>query len=71
MSATAYGDAVAYSPTPVSKRKRFNPLPTFRLVAEAIREGAAASSRYQQLVNRGVAPDRAAHQVFEEVYSSS
>jgi hypothetical protein len=43
-------------------------LTKIRLVAEAMREGHTAARRYRELTARGVAHDKAAGQVFAELY---
>jgi hypothetical protein len=51
-----------------SKRPDF--LATIRLVAQAVHEGHVAARRYGELTARGVAHDKAARQVFAELYET-
>jgi hypothetical protein len=48
--------------------KRPSLLTKIRLVAEAMRDGHTAARRYRELTARGVAHDKAAGQVFAELY---
>lgn len=69
MSTTRYEDALGLLPDAAAGQKRPDLLSTIRLVVEAMREGHAATQRYQELTRRGVAPDRAVEQVFAEIYA--
>jgi hypothetical protein len=48
--------------------KRPSLLTKIRLVAEAMHDGHTAARRYRELTARGVAHDKAAGQVFAELY---
>ena len=65
---TSYDDALDFMPTAKKSRKLPNLLAKIRLVAEAVHEGHVAARRYQELRARGAAHDKAAEQVFAELY---
>lgn len=66
---TSYDDALDFLPTAKNSPKRPNLLAKIRLVAQAMREGHVAARRYHELTSRGVAHDKAAQQVFAEIYA--
>ena len=64
---SSYEDVLDFVPGR-AKNKRRGLLSTVRLIAEAMREGHTAARRYRELTARGVAHDKAAAQVFAELY---
>ena len=67
---TSYDDAFGLLPTAKKGPKRPSLLAKIRLIAEAVHEGHVAARRYQELTARGVAHDKAAAQVFAELYGT-
>jgi hypothetical protein len=68
---SSYDDALDFLPTAKTSRKRPNLLGKVRLVAEAMREGHQAARRYRELTSLGVPHDKAARQVFGEIYAGN
>jgi hypothetical protein len=62
---TSYDDALGFLP---KGAKRPGLLAKIRLVAQAVHEGHVAARRYQELTARGIPHDKAATQVFAELY---
>ena len=62
---TSYDDALGFLPT---GRKGPSLLTKVRLIAQAVQEGHVAARRYQELTARGIPHDKAATQVFAELY---
>jgi hypothetical protein len=65
---TSYDDALGFLPTAKQNPKRPSLLAKIRLVAQAVHEGHVAARRYQELTARGIPHDKAATQVFAELY---
>ena len=65
---TSCDDALDFLPTAKKSPKRPGLLAKIRLIAAAVHEGHVAARRYQELTARGVAHDKAAAQVFAELY---
>jgi hypothetical protein len=66
-----YVHARDFLPETKTGRKRPSLWVTLRLIAEAVREGHVAANRYRELTHRGIAHDKAARQVFTEIYAAS
>jgi hypothetical protein len=64
---SSFGDALRFLPAPANGKALSGKL---WLVAEAIRDGYVAARRYRELTAQGVPHDKAAAQVFAEVYST-
>jgi hypothetical protein len=64
---SSYEDALDFLPGRAKKTRR-GLLSTVRLIAEAMREGHLAARRYRELTAHGVPHDKAAAQVFAELY---
>ena len=64
---SSYDDALDFLPAP-PKGKHLSLFGKIRLIAEAMRDGHVAARRYRELTARGVAHDKAAAQVFAELY---
>lgn len=67
---TSYEDALDFLPTAKNSPKRPSLLAKIHLVAEAVREGRTAERRYHELTVRGIPHDKAAQQVFAEIYGA-
>jgi hypothetical protein len=65
---TGYDDALDFLPTAEKGPKRPSLLAKIRLIAEAVHEGHVAARRYHELTARGIPHDKAATQVFAELY---
>jgi hypothetical protein len=65
---TSYDDGLGFLPTANKDPKRRSLLAKIRLVAQAVHEGHVAARRYQELTAQGVPHDKAATQVFAELY---
>jgi hypothetical protein len=63
---SSYDDALDFLPGQAKARRGL--LSTVRLIAEGMREGHLAARRYRELTSRGVPHDKAAAQVFAELY---
>ena len=64
---SSYDDALDFLPGR-AKNKTRGLLSTVRLIAEAMREGHVAARRYRELTAHGIPHDKAAAQVFAELY---
>jgi hypothetical protein len=67
---TSYDDALDFLPTAKTSPKRPTFLDKIRLFTQAMREGHQAARRYRELTGRGVPHDKAARQVFGEIYAT-
>ena len=65
---TGYDDALDFLPAAKKGPKRPGLLAKIRLIAEAVHEGHVAARRYHELTARGIPHDKAATQVFAELY---
>ena len=64
---SSYEDALDFLPGRAKSKSR-GLLSTARLIAEGMREGHVAARRYRELTAHGVPHDKAAAQVFAELY---
>jgi hypothetical protein len=64
---SSFDGALGFLPVP-AKDKRLGLSSKVRLIAEAMRDGYVAARRYRELTAHGVPHDKAAAQVFAELY---
>ena len=65
---TSFDDALDFLPTAGKSPQRPSLLAKIRLIVEAVHEGHVAARRYHELTARGIPHDKAATQVFAELY---
>ena len=62
---SSFGDVLGYLPAPAKGKGLLSKV---WLIAEAMRDGHVAARRYRELTAHGVPHDKAAAQVFAELY---